>query len=134
MNSTVPPWQDRLGRAMMLIACLGALVAFAKGIEYVRAASQATLWVEMWRMFGFLVFAGMFALVGMRPRLSPGIWELALFHKAAMVAAALWFPALPEVALAGPVDATLVVIIVAAYLLTRGWRSWSVSGAGSTSA
>lgn len=110
----------------MLTACAGALVAFTKGIEYVSHASDLTLWVEIWRMFGFLVFAGMFALLGLRPRLSPGIWELVFFHKAAMVLAATQLTQLPEVALAGPVDAVLVAFILIAYILTRGWHSWGV--------
>jgi hypothetical protein len=126
MTKVVPGWQDKLGRALMLVACVGALIAFAKGVGDVRVASDATLWVEIWRMFGFLVFAGMFALLGFRPRLSPGIWELVFFHKAAMAAAATRLADLPEVSLAGPVDAALVLFIVAAYALTRGWRSWKV--------
>ena len=128
MNNSVPNWQDKLGRSLMLIASAGALVAFVKGVGYVQAAPEATLWVEIWRMFGFLVFAGMFALLGLRPRLSPGIWELAFFHKAAMVAAATQLAELPEVSLAGPVDALLVLFIAAAYALTRGWRSWAARG------
>jgi hypothetical protein len=126
MNQAVPKWQDILGRALMLIASAGALVAFAKGIGYVQAASSASLWVEIWRMFGFLVFAGMFALLGLRPRLSPGIWELAFFHKVSMVIAATQIAESPEVSLAAPIDATLALFIVASYTLTRGWRSWKV--------
>lgn len=53
-------------------------------------------------------------------------WELALFHKAAMTVAALQFPSLPEVAVAGPVDAALVVVLVSSYILTRGWLAWRV--------
>jgi hypothetical protein len=75
-------------------------------------------------MFGFLVFAGMFALVGLRPRLSAGVWELAFLHKLAMAGAALFLPGTHEAVAAGSVDAVLVVLIAVAYFCTQGWRSW----------
>lgn len=125
----IPRWQDILGRALMALACLGALFAFYSSIATVRAASTETVWVETWRMFGFLVFAGMFALLAVRPRLSPGIWELGFFHKAAMGVSMLLLPKASEAITAGTVDAVLAVLIAVAYVCTRGWRSWRVKAA-----
>lgn len=61
----------------MTLACLGAVIAFFKGTGYVAAAPDSSTWVELWRMFGLLAFAGMFALLAIRPRLSAGVWALA---------------------------------------------------------
>lgn len=125
-QSTVnlPRWQDLLGRGLMALACLGALTAFASSIGAMRAAPSDTIWVENWRMFGFLVFAGMFAILAWRPRLSPGIWELAFFHKAAMGVSLLVLSGARGAVAAGSIDAGLAVVIAAAYLLSRGWLSW----------
>ncbi len=122
--SNVPLWQDRLGRGLMVLACLGALAAFASSIGAVQAAPPDFVWVETWRMFGFLVFTGMFALLTLRPRLSAGVWELAFLHKSAMAVSALVLSGAHEAAAAGSIDAVLAVLIAAAYFLTRGWLSW----------
>jgi hypothetical protein len=129
IEMAIPLWQDVLGRALMALACLGALFAFYGSIATVRAAPTETVWVETWRMFGFLVFAGMFALLAIRPRLSPGIWELAFFHKAAMGISVLVLSKARDAITAGTVDAALAVLIAVAYVCTRGWRSWRVNEA-----
>ena len=58
----------------------------------------------------------------------PGVWELAIFHKAALTLTALaWRSAEPPVAGAATVvtvDGALTVLLVAAYLLTRAWTAW----------
>ncbi len=108
----------------MALACVGALVAFAGGIEVAASAPPEFMWVETWRTTGFLVFAGMFALLAARPRLSAGVWELAFFHKAAMVGAAVFLGGAHGIAAAGAIDAILVSLLVLSYFLTRGWLSW----------
>lgn len=123
-NETLPKWRDRLGRGLMGLAALGALAAFFSGLASVSAAASDTVWVETWRLFGFLVFTGMFALVALRPRRSAGIWELAFFHKAGMAASALFLSGAKEAAPAGTIDGALAVLIVIAYVLTRGWMAW----------
>ncbi len=129
MNATTtlkitPRWQEVVGRALMALAALGALGAFLTGVGAVQAATAATVWVETWRMFGFLVFTGMFAMLALRPRASAGIWELAFFHKAAMAVSALLMPGAAGAASAGAIDGALALIILLAYLLTRGWAAW----------
>lgn len=129
MNSTiilenVPRWQDRLGRGLMWLAALGALAAFVSALGVVNRATSETIWVETWRLFGFLVFTGMFVLLALRPRNAAGVWELAFFHKAAMAVSALFLSDADGVALAGTIDAVLAIIILVAYILTRGWAAW----------
>ncbi|MEA4906163.1 MAG: hypothetical protein GYA17_05880 [Chloroflexi bacterium] len=120
----VPSWQDRLGRGLMWLSALGALAAFGSGLASVRTATADTVWLETWRMFGFLVFTGMFVLLALRPRRSAGVWELAFLHKAAMAISALVLVGANEAAMAGAIDAVLAVLIALAYGLTRGWRAW----------
>jgi hypothetical protein len=117
-------WQDRLGRGLMWFAALGAFSAFASALPAVTSATSDTVWIETWRMFGFLVFAGMFVLLALRPRNSAGVWELAFFHKSAMAISALVLSGAKEAAMAGTIDAMLAVLIAVAYLCTRGWTAW----------
>jgi hypothetical protein len=129
MNATltfenVQRWQDRLGRGLMWFAALGAFSAFASAVPTVASAASDAIWVETWRMFGFLVFTGMFVLLAVRPRNSAGIWELAFFHKAAMAISALILSGAKDAAMAGTIDGVLAVLIVIAYFLTRGWTAW----------
>jgi hypothetical protein len=127
-NAVTPTvWQDRLGRGLMWLAALGALAAFFSGFTAVQTASLDTLWVQTWRMFGFLVFTGMFVLAALRPRNSAGIWEIAFFHKAAMAVSALFISNAAEAQMAGSIDAVLAVIILIAYICTRAWSGWKNS-------
>jgi hypothetical protein len=119
-----PKWQDRLGRGLMWLAAFGALSAFAFGFASVSAATSETVWVETWRMFGFLVFTGMFVLLALRPRDSAGIWELAFFHKTAMAISALVLSSAKEAAMAGTIDGVLAILLLTAYIYTRGWVAW----------
>ena len=132
MNATIAPetfpkWQDRLGRGLMWLAALGALLAFASGFASVNAATSETVWVETWRLFGFLVFAGMFVLLALRPRNSAGIWELAFFHKTAMAISALVLSGAKDAGMAGAVDGVLAILLLIAYICTRGWVAWKSS-------
>jgi hypothetical protein len=117
-------WQDRLGRGLMWFAALGAFAAFTTAIAAVNGTMPGTAWVETWRLFGFLVFTGMFVLLALRPRKSAGVWELAFFHKAAMGISALFLSGADGAALAGTIDAILALVILAAYILTRAWTAW----------
>jgi hypothetical protein len=132
MNSTtgfenLPRWQDRLGRGLMWLAALGAFSAFVSAFGAVSSATLETIWVETWRLFGFLVFTGMFVLLALYPRNSAGVWELAFFHKTAMAVSALFLFRAEGAAMAGTIDAVLAVIIAVAYTFTRGWTAWQSS-------
>lgn len=116
----VPRWQDALGRAFMGLACLGALTAFFGSIATIQAALVETVWVETWRLFGLLVFAAMFALLAVRPRLSPALWALTFLHKTAMGLSAFMLSRAPDAISAAAVDARPAVLIAIAYAGTRG--------------
>jgi len=108
----------------MCFASVGAVAAFVLATGVVRVAPPATVWVETWRMFGFLVFAGLFAVLALRPRASAGVWEVVIFHKLALAVSAFFLSEASEAVASGMVDAVLVLLLGSAYLLTRGWRSW----------
>jgi hypothetical protein len=123
---TPSKWRDRFGRVLMWILCVGAVGAFVSGIGVVRAAGPETIWVETWRACGYLVFAGMFALLAARPRAAAGVWELAFAHKFAMAVSALFLAGAAEAGTAGAVDAFLALALALAYVSTRGWLGWRV--------
>lgn len=121
---TFPRWQDRLGRGLMWLAALGALSAFVSAFPAVNAAASTTIWVETWRLFGFLVFTGMFVLLAIRPRNSAGVWELAFVHKAAMAISALVLSGAKDAVMAGSIDGVLAILLAVSYVCTRGWTAW----------
>jgi|SRR5262245_26508225 len=122
----VKPWRDRLATGLMLLAALGAVGAAIGAIGAVADAGPATRLVETWRLFGFVMFAGLFVLLALWPRQERGVWELAIFHKLALTISALaWLSGDTEDAGAVIVsDGTLTVLLLASYALTRGWTAW----------
>ncbi len=122
-----PTIQDRIATVLMLVSALGALYAFITAIGAVQAASPATQQVETWRMFGFLMFAGVFVLLGIWPRRLPGLWELTIASKVGLtiVEALLIRNHAVDAQFAAISDGILSVFLVAAYLLSRGYAAWS---------
>lgn len=117
-----------LGRALLIVAGLGAIIAFAGGWTDLRTAVPDRIWVEGWRTFGFGVFAALFFLLAWRPTRSPIVWEAVFLHKAAMVGLHMAVGDVPEAGMAAGVDVVLCVILLTAWGLTRGWRSWLRDG------
>lgn len=113
-------------RVLMGLAALGALAAAVTSIQVVRDAGPETLVVEIWRLVGFVLFSGLFALLAYRPLRYAGVWELVIVNKLTLTIAALTYASdaegASEVAL---VDGILTGVLLAAYLLSRGWRAWS---------
>ena len=102
------------------------MVAFADGLRRMSIANVDRIWVEMWRTFAYVVFAGLFAILALKPRSSPGVWELTFGHKTAVVLFGVRLgDQVPEVSLAVKIDFLLVVLIALAWVLCRGWLSWS---------
>jgi hypothetical protein len=124
----VAPWCRRLASGLLTLAAISALGSAVGGITDLVAADPPVKVLEAWRAYGLVVFAGLFALLALRPWAMQGIWELAIFHKAALTLTALtWWSAEPPVADAASVvtvDGALTVLLVAAYLLTRAWTAW----------
>lgn len=118
--------QLTIARVLLVLASVSALAAGVSTIGAPFAAPPETRIVEAWRMFGLLFFGGVFALLAWRPHGYRGVWELAILHKVALVVVAAVF--LAGAGAAGAVEALvadgiLVVVLVAAYLLARGWQA-----------
>ncbi|MBA2520450.1 MAG: hypothetical protein H0V24_12345 [Chloroflexia bacterium] len=119
--------RDRIALVLMAVAVLGAVASFVFALPIVRDAPPETKVVEVWRMYGYLVFAGLFALLAIRPRLLPDLWELVIFHKLAMSVTALILgpnqaTGSETVAIA---DGILTIILIVAYVLSRGYTAWT---------
>lgn len=82
--------------------------------------------MEWWRAFGFVVFTVLFVLLAFWPRHYPGIWELVLLDKAALtlVEVALIGNQAANAASTAVADGILTLLILAAYILSRGYSSW----------
>jgi hypothetical protein len=124
----VTPWRRRLASGLLAVAAISALGSAAVDIAGLATADPELKVLEAWRAYGLVVFAGLFILLALRPRAMRGVWELAIFDKAALtLTAAAWLSAEPPVTGATAVvaiDGALTVLLVAAYLLTRAWTAW----------
>lgn len=120
----------RIVRILMGVAALGALAAAAGAASAVGEAGAATIMVETWRLYGFLVFAGLFALLGWRPLGYRWLWEIVILNKLLLTGTAAGYvtgvigPGDVDGADAALVaDGILTVILVVAYVLCQGWRA-----------
>ena len=120
------PTSDWMATILMLVAALGALYALITSIGVAAASGPDTQQVEWWRVFGFLMFTGLFVLLALWPRRYPGLWELLILDKAALtvVEAVLIKNNAADAVTTAEADGILTVILLAAYLLSRGYRSW----------
>ncbi|MGH2344086.1 MAG: hypothetical protein ACRDG4_02595 [Chloroflexota bacterium] len=119
--------RDRGASILMIVSAIGALYALASAIGTVTSAGAATQQVEVWRMFGFAMFAGVFVLLAVWPRRYPGLWELVIINKAALTVAEVVLISndATNAQSAAIADGILTVFLLAAYVLSRGWTSWS---------
>ena len=126
MSKVQNRWRDRLGRTLMTLVVLLTIAAFVDGIRRMGIANPDRIWIETWRTFAYMMFACLFAVLALRPRNSPAIWELTFGHKLAVSLFGLSLgTAVPEVSVAVKMDLALVVLMVAAWVLCRGWQSWA---------
>jgi hypothetical protein len=118
--------RDQAARVLLVLAAAGALVAMISAIGTVADAGPATRMVETWRLLGFGTFAGLFALLAYRPRYYAGVWELAIANKLTLALFGLVYGAgTKDASSVLASDGTLALLLVAAYVLSRGWRAWS---------
>lgn len=125
-QETVPTVPVLIGRILLLVAALAAVAAVVTGAPALGETGPETLIVETWRVAGLGVFAGLFALLAYRPLHYAGVWELVVANKLVLTVVAL--SAAPDTTDAGitaAVDGSLTAVLVAAYLLCRGWRAWA---------
>ena len=81
-NSSQKP-RDLMARIVLLVAASCAVFAVVGAIGSVQSVAPVAVVAEVWRMYGLLVFAGLFTLLAVRLRRLAGVWELVIFHKAA---------------------------------------------------
>lgn len=125
-ETTTTAGRDRAATIVLVLCALGAGFATAAAIGEVADTEGTARLAETWRLFGFPVFAGLFVILAAAPRRIAGLWELVIANKIALVIAGATF-------LSGIdgsndfvyVDGILVVLLIAAYVLTRGWTAWS---------
>lgn len=129
------PARDRIARILMITLGVASVGAFANAAMEFGSIEPDRVNVESWRMFGFLVFAGLFTLLGLFPRRMTGIWELVLFHKASVAIFLTYFVKADTATGAYFADGAVTIIVVDAvltgitlisYLLAQGWRAWSI--------
>ncbi|ADG73439.1 conserved hypothetical protein [Cellulomonas flavigena DSM 20109] len=114
----------------MAANAVAAVLAFASGVVVTAGVSDDRLISETWRTLAYLVFAGIWTVLAVAPRRHPGLWELLLFHKAAITVFCLVRWDLTDAPTTALVDLTVTVSTAAAYVLCRGWLAWRQGGPG----
>jgi hypothetical protein len=117
--------RTQLARILLAIAAVAAAIAAVTDISTVVDADKQHTVVEMWRGYGLVLFAAAFALLAVAPLAFRGLWELVIFHKVALAVTALF---LSDAAGTGSIigwDGGLAVLLIASYVLIRGWRLWA---------
>ena len=124
--ATVATWRDRVATGLMQLAMLGAFLSFVTSINTIATSSPATQVVEIWRMYGFLVFTGLYMLLAFWPRRSAGIWELVILDKAALgiTGLVLLGRGVADAKTILIFDGSLAVITIVAYVLAKGYAGW----------
>ena len=127
---------DRIGRVLLWIAAVGAAGAAVSAVSTVLGAGGTTKVVETWQLYGFVVFAGLFVLLALRPLGYRGVWELAVLNKVALTVTALAYAARGGISGTGSIiawDGSLSLVLIAAYVCCRGWTAWSAPDRSSRS-
>lgn len=117
----------RTSRLLAALAAAGAAVAAVSSIPLVAGAEAQNAMVETWRLYGLLVFAGLFLLLAWRPHGYRWLWEIVILNKLLLTLTAGYFLLRGSgVEGAGAVlvaDGLLTVVLLVAYCVARGWRS-----------
>lgn len=140
----LPVMRGRVVRVLMGLASVSALAAAVTAIGAVADVDASALMVETWRMYGFVVFAALFALLAWRPLQYPWLWEIVIVNKLLLAVTAGGYatgvigPGEVDGATAALVaDSVVVAVLVSAYLVCRGWRAtphrYAAQGAGTSS-
>lgn len=134
MINPVISGRDRIGRILFGLLSASTLVAFADGIPEAASAGPDTYFMQWWRTLAYLVFAAIFALLAARPRTTPGMWEIVFIQKVAITIIGYLDVTAAEALRDSSVDLYLVVVMVPAWVLCRGWLSWKKETASADSA
>ena len=120
----VSPVRQGIARYALWLAAFGAGVSAVISASTVWQADSATTVVETWRAYGYVVFAGLFVLLALRPHRYRGVWELVIANKVALTATALGYAVHGGIAGSAAIiiwDGGLSVVLIVAYILCRGW-------------
>lgn len=115
---------DRIGRGLLAFDVASTLFAFVAAVTTFSSIPADQLVTYTWRTVGYLVFAGLWALLAIWPRSLPGVWELTILHKAVVSVLFFAYGDAPEARTTALIDSTVCAATVAAYLLCRGWLAW----------
>jgi hypothetical protein len=120
------PTREWLANILMLVAAVAAFYAFITGIGVALASGPDTQQVQWWRVLGYLMFTGLFILLAYWPRRYPGLWELLIADKALLTIVEIFLIRnhAADAVTTAEADGILTVILVASYLLSRGYSSW----------
>lgn len=117
---------DRIAALLIILAALGAVYGAVTGAAAAGAAGAETKLVEWWRVTGLLMFAGIFVLLAIGPRKYPGLWELVIFNKLILtvIESNLIGQNAANAQFSAVVDGILIAVILTAYFISQGYRSW----------
>ncbi len=108
--------------AILALCAVGAMGAAVTAVPRVAAADPAVQGAELWRLVGYLTFAGLFLILARNPD-QPALWAVTIASKAALPLAALTvIRAADEASTFLAVDGIVTVLLVTAYLLARRAR------------
>ncbi|CAN0405029.1 unnamed protein product, partial [Phaeothamnion confervicola] len=119
------PRHQRIAQGLLVVAALGALASIASASSAIGKADDALTITAVHDLLGFPVYAALFLLLAWKPRALPGLWEILILQKAAMSVLALTAYRDADGAMrTGVVDGILTLVLIAAYLLSRGYAAW----------
>lgn len=106
---------------------MAAVLAAVFDISAVADADHETVVVELWRLLGLVVFAGLLLVLSIRPQGNRLLWLLVIGDQAALAVAGCILPATQasDVTGAGDLlvwDGGLAVLLMVAFWCCRGWR------------
>ncbi|MEU4680297.1 hypothetical protein [Micromonospora sp. NPDC023737] len=122
VHSSIPPGRLRLARILLIIATVSAVGAAVTQVQVVFDAGGATKVVETWRLYGFVLFAGLFALLTVRPLGNLAVWLLVIMNKLALTVTGLAYQGHGGIADTGTIitwDGGLTVLLLAAFAVSR---------------
>ncbi|MET4781805.1 hypothetical protein [Glaciihabitans sp. UYNi722] len=129
MINPITSRRDLVGRILFGLLSVSTLVAFVDGIGLASGAGPDTFYMQWWRTLAYLVFAAIFALLALRPRSTPLMWEIVLIQKATITIIGYLNITVAEAPRDATVDLYLVLVMVPAWILCRGWLSWKKESA-----
>ena len=125
-STTVPSFpHQRIAQGLLVLAALGALASLTSASTALDKAGDALKITALHDLLGFPVYAVLFLLLAWKPRALPGLWELLILQKAVMsILAFTVYRDADGAAVSAIVDGILTLVLIAAYILSRGYTAW----------